>query len=75
MQRIIRVSEAAQMLGVAKSTLHRWRQSDPTFPTPIRLGKNSTGFRVADLERWIDQREEASRQADAKKRRNDGKWA
>jgi prophage regulatory protein len=52
------------MLGIHINTLRDWINSkstrhDPTFPKPVRLGKGSIGFRVGDIERWVDTRPSA----------------
>jgi predicted DNA-binding transcriptional regulator AlpA len=53
--RVFRTPRAAQYLGVRPSFLEklRWLGGGPTF---VRLGVRAVGYRVDDLERWLDER-------------------
>ncbi len=53
--RIVRVAQAAQLLGVSRSTLWRWVR-DGLMPRPIRLGPVARGWNQTDLERWLSER-------------------
>lgn len=45
-------NDRAPLLSISSATLWRWvRQS--RFPQPIRLGGNSTFWRVSDIRAWI----------------------
>jgi predicted DNA-binding transcriptional regulator AlpA len=46
--------------GYARSKVNLWRmRKDPTFPKPLRLGPQSIGYRKADLDKWLAEREPA----------------
>ena len=57
---LITTAEAAKLLGVTRSTLARWRTSDPEFPKAIQLGPQAVRFRIADVHAFIDKREALS---------------
>ena len=56
-QAIYRPRAAAKYLGVSPSTLYRWA-NDSDFPQPIKLGRQASGWRKADLDAWLDRRAE-----------------
>ncbi len=43
------VHQVAARLGVSKATCWRW-SANGTLPAPVKLGPNTTRWRVADLE-------------------------
>jgi len=52
-QTIARIKIAAAILGITPKHLHELaKRSD--FPPKVRLGTNAVGWRVSDLEAWID---------------------
>jgi len=53
-RRILRTREAAAYLGLSPSTLEkrRLRGEGPRF---IRLGGRAIGYRIEDLDGWLDQ--------------------
>ena len=51
--RIVRLPEAAELTGLSRPTIHR-RYRQGTFPAPVKLGPNSIGWRLVDLQEWID---------------------
>ncbi|MEH6465936.1 MAG: AlpA family phage regulatory protein [Shewanella psychromarinicola] len=53
--RILRAAQISELLGISSTTLWRWRQ-DPTndFPQPIALGPRLVGWRVSDIESYLD---------------------
>lgn len=53
---ITRQRDVPTLLGVAPMTIYRWRQNDPTFPKPIRLGKQSVGYVTSELRAWAESR-------------------
>ncbi len=52
---IFRPKDAAAYLGVAVSTLYRWAAATD-FPKPIKLGRQATGWRKADLDDWLERK-------------------
>jgi predicted DNA-binding transcriptional regulator AlpA len=50
---VLRTKAAAAYLGLAASTLERFRQQGhgPHF---VRLGKRAIGYRIRDLDAWLD---------------------
>ena len=52
---IARVAEAAAILGVTSKHLHTLAKS-VDFPEKIQIGDHAVGWRVIDLEKWIDSR-------------------
>lgn len=51
---VMRPAQAAAFLGIAKSTLYRWLSERRDFPRMIHIGPRCSGWRRADLERWLD---------------------
>lgn len=53
---IIRFPALRKKLGdVSRSTIDRWEQSK-YFPKRIKLGKNSVGWRLDLVEKWLQER-------------------
>ena len=50
--RILRMQEVCQFTGLGKSTVYR-KLSEGTFPAPIRLGSRAIGWRLSDLDNWL----------------------
>lgn len=46
--------------NVTRTTVWRWRKTDPTFPRPVQLSPGCVRFLLTDLEKW-----EAAKAADA----------
>jgi prophage regulatory protein len=60
--KILRIKDVVSMVGVARSTIYDWINSnspryDSTFPKPIRLGKNSVGWIQHQLVDWINSKQ------------------
>ncbi|WP_070968146.1 helix-turn-helix transcriptional regulator [Vibrio sonorensis] len=52
---IIKPHELAVQLGVSTVTLWRWQKSKAHgFPTPIYRGNRTLGWRVRDINDWLD---------------------
>lgn len=60
---IKRAREAARKCGFSVPTLWRKTKLDPTFPQPIKVSENVTGWIEAELDAWLGQRVAASRPA------------
>jgi prophage regulatory protein len=56
MDRIIRKPELLQITGVSSATVYRWI-GEKSFPAPVRLGPNSTGWRESEVEEWLESRQ------------------
>ena len=59
MERYFRRSTLVDMLGLSRSTIYRM-MNNGEFPRPVVLGRRAVGWRAADVETWIKQREEAA---------------
>jgi len=59
MKRYYRRPIVENMLGLSRSTIYRM-MNDGEFPRPVVLGRRAVGWRAADVETWIKQREEAA---------------
>ena len=56
---VVRMSRLVEMIGLSRSTV--WKLlSEGKFPNPIRLGPRSIGWRIKDVEDWIECREQIS---------------
>lgn len=51
---LLRDGSAAQMLAISRATLWRWTRERHDFPKPIRVGPNTTAWRLSDLQAFID---------------------
>lgn len=61
---VLRPSAAASYLGIAPSTLYDWLNArsprhDAKFPRPICLGGRARGFRLSQLDSWLENRQQA----------------
>ena len=54
--RIIRKPELKQAVSLSTSTIQRLVQAGK-FPKPIKLGANSVGWKMSEVQEWIDSRE------------------
>lgn len=50
---IVRTAEAAAILSITRKHLHKLSK-EPSFPRKIRMGANAVGWKIADLELWIN---------------------
>jgi len=53
------VAEVCEDLGISRSTFYEWRTKG-TGPRCIKLPNGEIRVRRAELERWLDSREEAA---------------
>ena len=51
-RRILRLPEVCQVSGLSRATIYK-KMAEGTFPTPLRLGARSVGWRLSDLDTWI----------------------
>ena len=49
---LLRDHEAAEMLGISRSSVHRLRNTGQ-FPLPVRMGA-SVRWRKVELEQWVE---------------------
>lgn len=56
---IISPRDVRLIVGIAPVTIWRLRR-EGKFPPPLRLTKGRIGWRRADLERWLAEREQAA---------------
>ena len=59
--RLLRVGEVAELLGVSKSYVYKLAQTTPDFPTPIVLGRAdskraSARWVLTEIEDWVSTR-------------------
>ena len=50
---VVRPSDAAAVLGISREHLHTLSRM-PGFPRKVVMGKRAVGWRIADLEAWIE---------------------
>lgn len=53
--RILRLPEVEDRTGLKRASLYR-RASEGTFPRPVRLGANSSGWIESEVDSWIADR-------------------
>ena len=56
---VIRRSKLEERLGLSRSSIYKM-MADGRFPRPIKLGRRSVGWRAVEIERWLDEMQEAS---------------
>lgn len=54
--RIVGFSATAEYLGVAQNTVKKLEREDPTFPKRYQLTPRRAGFRLSDLDQWLERR-------------------
>lgn len=59
-QRVIKLKEVKLITGLSASSVYRGASSG-TFPTPIKLGERSSGWLKSEVDQWLQDRIEASR--------------
>ena len=45
-------AEVCDLLGISRSTLHRWGQEYPSFPVPRKLG-HGIRYDASELKTWL----------------------
>ena len=58
--KVLRRKDVEAMVGLSRSTIYHLI-SQGLFPAPIKLGKRAVGWKVSDLEIWLNNREMAER--------------
>ena len=54
-ERLIRVTEVAEILGVCKATIWNWLHSNPHFPKPKKLTNQITVWKLSEINKYIDE--------------------
>ncbi len=62
MHRILRLPAVKASTGLSRSTIYQ-RVSEGTFPRPVSLGGRAVGWLENEIQDWLQQRIEASRNA------------
>ena len=55
-RKIIRAAEVVEMLAISRTTLWRLIKAGK-FPPPLKLSVRARGWRLSDVEAWLDSRE------------------
>ncbi len=58
----VRIKQITAVIPVSRTSIWRWIKAGK-FPKPIKLGENTTVFRVEDVRAWIDQQGKEGQQA------------
>ena len=58
---ILRLADVESRCGVNRRTLYYWMELG-MFPQPIHLGPRTVGWLDSDIEAWIHEKAQASRQ-------------
>jgi prophage regulatory protein len=53
--RMLKVSELAEFLGVAPSTIYRWLERGK-LPQPYEIGESAVRWRKSEIETWLEER-------------------
>lgn len=53
--KIIRINELADTLGISKVTLWRWRK-EGILPKPIQIGSRVVAWREDTINEWLNER-------------------
>ena len=53
--RIVRAKEVVEMTGLSRTTIWRMERYK-SFPARVSLGKNSIGWKLSDIQKWVDNR-------------------
>ena len=48
--------EVCRLIGISRSTLHRWVREDPDFPQPQRYGTSTVRWRSDEIATYIASR-------------------
>ena len=55
--RIIRAKEVVEMTGLSRTTIWRMERYK-SFPARVSLGKNSMGWKLSDIQKWLATRDQ-----------------
>lgn len=57
-ERLMRIREVLQIVGVARPTLYQWMARD-AFPRPLKLGGAAVAWREREIRDWLGSRPRA----------------
>jgi len=57
--KLIRRHQLEANLGISRSTIYQMMASGE-FPKPLRIGRRAVGWRVEDIEKWLEEMQEQS---------------
>ena len=57
--RIVRIRELTTIVSMSRSYIYEL-MSTGDFPQPVRLGPRAVGWRLSDVQAWIDSRQQAA---------------
>ena len=63
--RFIRAARVPDLYAISRRTLARWEKADPNFPKVRRLSSRLLVLKVDELERYFEQRNQATTQETA----------
>lgn len=63
-ERILRLPEVMSTTGISASQIYR-RAKAGTFPKPVKLGPNTSGWVESEVQAWVQARIAAGRGADS----------
>jgi len=49
--------QTSKYLGIAENTLRKIIQDDQSFPNAIKLSERRIGFRLSDIDDWLETRQ------------------
>lgn len=52
--RLLKVSELAEFLGVYPSTIYRWLRRG-MLPQPFEIGEKAVRWRQSEIEKWLEE--------------------
>jgi len=52
--RLMKMSELCEFLGVVPSTIYRWLESGQ-FPQPFDIGQDTVRWRLSEIEKWLEE--------------------
>ena len=55
--RIVRAKEVVEMTGLSRTTIWRMERYK-SFPARVSLGKNSIGWKMSDIQKWLSTRDQ-----------------
>lgn len=62
MEQVLRLPQVKAVTGLSRSTIYQ-RIAEGKFPQPIVLGPRGRGWLNSDIQSWIQERVEATRQS------------